>query len=128
MSPYRAQVALLQERMALRHTDSTPLMGGQGDRPSQAGGMETLTIDSAQGRDKECIVLSLVRSNPERECGDLLADWRRLNVALTRAKQKLVLLGSRKTLQEAPLLSELLHILAAKGCIRALPARPGVWP
>ena len=128
MSPYRAQVALLQERMALRHTDSTPLMGGQGDRPSQTGGMETLTIDSAQGRDKECIVLSLVRSNPERECGDLLADWRRLNVALTRAKQKLVLLGSRKTLQEAPLLSELLHILAAKGCIRALPARPGVWP
>jgi len=128
MSPYRGQVALLQERMALRHTDSTPLMGGKGERLSQTGGMETLTIDSAQGRDKECIVLSLVRSNPERECGDLLADWRRLNVALTRAKQKLVLLGSRSTLQEAPLLSELLHILAAKDCIRSLPARPGVWP
>lgn len=43
-----------------------------------------------QGRDKECVLVSLVRSNSGREAGRLLADWRRVNVAVTRARAKLV--------------------------------------
>ncbi len=128
MSPYRGQVARLQELIVQRHSHSTPLLGEHGVRPSQAGGMGTLTIDSAQGRDKECIVLSFVRSNPERDTGDLLTDWRRLNVALTRAKQKLILLGSQSTLREVPMLAELIQILTASGSIRSLPAHSSGWP
>jgi len=41
----------------------------------------------AQGRDKDCILISFVRSNDGESAGALLADWRRINVAITRARQ-----------------------------------------
>ena len=50
-------------------------------------GVEVSTVDKYQGRDKECIIVSLVRSNTERRIGSLLRDWRRINVAFTRAKK-----------------------------------------
>jgi hypothetical protein len=59
----------------------------------------TLTCAHFQGRDKPCIVLSFVRSNSRGSAGRLLADWQRLNVALTRAKHKLIMLGCAATLQ-----------------------------
>jgi hypothetical protein len=55
---------------------------------------ETLTVDQIQGKEK----VSFVKSNSEGNIGELLKDWRRLNVALTRARKSLVLIGSRKTL------------------------------
>ena len=61
-------------------------------------GLEICTIDRYQGRDKPTIVLSFVRSNPQHKVGRLLEDIRRLNVAITRAKCKLILVGSFKTL------------------------------
>ena len=48
--------------------------------------LEVLTIDKYQGRDKDAILLSLVRSNSACNAGRLLLDWRRFNVAVTRAK------------------------------------------
>ncbi len=48
--------------------------------------LEVLTIDKYQGRDKDAILLSLVRSNAACNAGRLLLDWRRFNVAVTRAK------------------------------------------
>ena len=60
--------------------------------------VEVSTVDKYQGRDKDCIVVSLVRSNTERRIGSLLRDWRRINVAFTRAKKKLILIGSATTL------------------------------
>jgi DNA replication ATP-dependent helicase Dna2 len=60
-------------------------------------GLEISTIDRYQGRDKEVIVLSLVRSNQKGQVGRLLEDFRRLNVALTRAKCKIVIIGSFST-------------------------------
>lgn len=61
-------------------------------------GLEISTIDRYQGRDKEAIVISLVRSNAQNRTGKLLDDYRRINVALSRAKKKLIIIGSFKTL------------------------------
>jgi DNA replication ATP-dependent helicase Dna2 len=60
-------------------------------------GLELSTIDRYQGRDKFAIILSLVRSNPKGQVGRLLKDFRRLNVALTRAKCKMIIIGSFST-------------------------------
>jgi superfamily I DNA and/or RNA helicase len=51
------------------------------------------TVDGIQGREKECIIMSLVRSNSRREIG-FLKDWRRMNVAVTRARRMLILIGN----------------------------------
>lgn len=61
--------------------------------------VEMHTADRFQGRDKEVIILSLVRSNEAKSIGELLKDWRRINVAFTRAKTKLLVIGSRDTLK-----------------------------
>ena len=79
ITPYRAQVRLLRERL--------------GHVPE----LEIDSVDGFQGREKEAIVVSLVRSNPEGEIG-FLADTRRTNVALTRARRKLLVIGDSATL------------------------------
>lgn len=78
---YRSQLSLLQH--------------GLRSHP----GVEMHTADKFQGRDKEVIILSLVRSNEAKKIGHLLKDWRRINVAFTRAKTKLLVVGSRDTLK-----------------------------
>ncbi|XVF41374.1 hypothetical protein PTKIN_Ptkin01aG0275400 [Pterospermum kingtungense] len=72
--------------------------------------VETHTIDKYQGRDKDCIVLSFVRSqeNPRSCTSSLLGDWHRINVALTRAKKKLIMVGSCRTLSRVPMLKLLI--------------------
>lgn len=57
------------------------------------------------------------------QLGELLKDWRRLNVALTRAKHKLVLLGSVSSLQRFPPLEKLFHHLNAEQLVMDLPSR-----
>lgn len=83
MSFYRAQLKLLKRMFG------------------SCSEIEILTADQYQGRDKDCIIISLVRSNEENRAGDLIKEWRRLNVAITRAKSKLIILGSRSTLSTA---------------------------
>ena len=78
IAPYAAQVRLLRE---------------QTDDPH----LEIDTVDGFQGREKEAIVISLVRCNERNEIG-FLADTRRMNVALTRAKRKLIVIGDSATL------------------------------
>lgn len=56
-----------------------------------------LTIDSWQGREKEFMILSAVRSNAEDRIG-FLDSYRRINVALTRAQHGLIVIGNRCTL------------------------------
>ncbi|KZO94575.1 Dna2-domain-containing protein [Calocera viscosa TUFC12733] len=85
-------------------------------------GLEILTADRSQGRDKQCIIVSMVRSNETGELGDLLKDWRRINVSFTRARAKLVIVGSRSTLGASALLKEFLELMEGKGWIYALPA------
>ena len=60
--------------------------------------VSVLTIDRSQGQDIPCVFVSMVRSNDENEIGELLLDARRLNVAITRAQRKLVVVGSKSTL------------------------------
>ncbi|KAL3834669.1 hypothetical protein ACJIZ3_009405 [Penstemon smallii] len=72
--------------------------------------VEIHTIDKYQGRDKDCILVSFVRSceNPRNNTTSLLGDWHRINVALTRAKKKLIMVGSCTTLSRVPLLKLLI--------------------
>ncbi|RYR04969.1 hypothetical protein Ahy_B06g084783 isoform B [Arachis hypogaea] len=72
--------------------------------------MEIHTIDKYQGRDKDCILVSFVRSseNPTNLAASLLGDWHRINVALTRARKKLIMVGSRRTLSKVLLLKLLI--------------------
>jgi ATP-dependent RNA/DNA helicase IGHMBP2 len=79
ITPYRAQVRLLRERLA------------------DVEELEIDSVDGFQGREKEAIVVSLVRSNPEGEIG-FLADTRRTNVAFTRARRGLLVIGDSATL------------------------------
>ncbi|XP_059633769.1 DNA replication ATP-dependent helicase/nuclease JHS1 [Cornus florida] len=73
--------------------------------------VEIHTIDKYQGRDKDCILVSFVRSseNPRSCVSSLLGDWHRINVALTRAKKKLIMVGSCRTLSKVPLLKLLIE-------------------
>ncbi len=78
ITPYAAQVRLLRSILTVE-------------------GLEIDSVDGFQGREKEAVIISLVRSNPRGEIG-FLADVRRMNVALTRARRKLMVVGDSATL------------------------------
>ncbi|KAI1804117.1 DNA helicase [Daldinia bambusicola] len=61
-------------------------------------GIELGSVDGFQGREKEAVIVSLVRSNPEGEVG-FLSEKRRLNVAMTRPKRSLVVVGDSETVR-----------------------------
>lgn len=107
-------------------TDSSAVKGSAADgegaeklavRPT----IEALTIDKYQGRDKPVIILSFVRSNSQGATGQLLTDWQRINVALTRAKYKLLMVGCSDTLQGVPMLAAALDIVVRQGGRLQLP-------
>ncbi len=78
------------------------------------GAIEIDTVDGFQGREKEAIVISLVRSNTTGEVG-FLADTRRTNVALTRARRKLIVIGDSSTLANHEFYRRLLDYFEREG-------------
>lgn len=83
--------------------------------------LKIMTVDQFQGRDKDCIIISLVRSNNQKNSGDLIKDWKRFNVSITRAKSKLIVIGSLSTFQNSEIIKSFLEILKKKNCIKELP-------
>ena len=88
---------------------------------SAATAVELMTVDKCQGRDFECVVLSLVRSNGQGDTGSLLADFRRLNVAFTRAKRKMIIVGSASTVAHSAVLAAFLQLAAQRQWMLPLP-------
>ncbi len=95
ITPYAAQARLLRERL-------------------NALDVEVDTVDGFQGREKETVVVSLVRSNATGQIG-FLADVRRMNVALTRARRKLVVIGDSSTIANHPFYARLLEHFEQSG-------------
>ncbi|KAK3994607.1 hypothetical protein QBC44DRAFT_391344 [Cladorrhinum sp. PSN332] len=122
MTHYRSQLALLKHSL-------------RGHKE-----VEMHTADRFQGRDKSVILLSLVRSNESGQIGELLRDWRRINVAFTRAKTKLLVVGSRRTLggfegdgdgdgdgeQQQEMVGRFVRLMEEKGWVYDLKEKGGV--
>jgi ATP-dependent RNA/DNA helicase IGHMBP2 len=100
IAPYAAQVRLLRN-----------------SSPHRA--IEIDTVDGFQGREKEVILISMVRSNKELEIG-FLADTRRMNVALTRARSKLMLIGDSATLAGLDFYANLITYAESIGGYRSI--------
>lgn len=90
VTPYSAQVSLIKGKIA-----SDPEMRKLALDFSST--LEVNTVDAYQGRERDIIIFSAVRSNRNGQIG-FLKDWRRLNVALTRAKRGLLIVGDFGTL------------------------------
>eukprot|EP00667_Euglena_gracilis_P004880 EG_transcript_4909 len=98
ITPYSAQVSLLKELL----------------RTAEMSSVEVSTVDGFQGREKEAIVLSMVRSNTEGNVGFLM-DERRLNVAVTRARRHVAMIGDSATMASDPFLKRLYVYFEAHG-------------
>ena len=112
VSPYSAQVSLLKNILSkyivgVRVSKDNSSNGGGGggggvdgfdgvDGVSAVGRLEVRTVDGFQGREKEIVILSLVRSNVNKIIG-FLSDHRRINVAVTRAKRQVVIICDTDT-------------------------------
>lgn len=86
ISPYRAQVQLL--RQMIKRSEFF--------RPFRKL-ISVNTVDGFQGQERDIVIISLVRSNSEGQIG-FLSDLRRMNVAITRARMKLIIMGNAETL------------------------------
>ncbi len=100
ITPYAAQARLLAEMIP-------------------AAESEIDTVDGFQGREKEAIVISLVRSNERGEIG-FLSDVRRMNVAMTRARRKLLVIGDSATLSSDPFYARMLTYFESAGAYRSV--------
>jgi DNA replication ATP-dependent helicase Dna2 len=63
----------------------------------------------------------MTRSNDKKQPGELMKDWRRLNVAITRAKLKIIIFGSKKTLINAKTFSNFFELIDSRSWIYSLP-------
>lgn len=86
----------------------------QVDLISSMTGVEVNSVDGFQGREREVIIISMVRSNSEGNIG-FLRDLRRLNVSLTRARRKLIIIGDTGTLSSHPSYRRLIEFCRERG-------------
>uniref|UniRef100_A0A1I7X1Q5 AAA_12 domain-containing protein n=1 Tax=Heterorhabditis bacteriophora TaxID=37862 RepID=A0A1I7X1Q5_HETBA len=97
ITPYYAQVEIIREK----------ILGSQ---------IVVNTVDAFQGQEKEVIIFSMVRHNPERSLG-FLREERRLNVAITRARRQFVLIGSARMTERNKCLKKLFTNIKRNGIV-----------
>jgi hypothetical protein len=101
IAPYAAQIRLLTRLFNSDESYKQRFKDVLGDQLAmQVGQVEVKTVDGFEGREKEIIIFSTVRNNSQGQIG-FLADRRRLNVGLTRAKRGLFVIGSIQTLKSS---------------------------
>jgi ATP-dependent RNA/DNA helicase IGHMBP2 len=100
IAPYAAQVRWLRQQCPIRD-------------------IEIDTVDGFQGREKEAILITLVRSNAISEIG-FLSDTRRMNVALTRARRKLIVIGDSATLATHEFYANMISYIESVGGYRTI--------
>lgn len=103
IAPYKAQVELLNR-----------LLNESADLAVHRDRIAINSVDAFQGQERDVIYISLVRSNERGEIG-FLKEYRRLNVAMTRAKHRLVLIGDSATLGSDPFYGKMLDYIQQKG-------------
>uniref|UniRef100_A0A8C9UCQ2 DNA-binding protein SMUBP-2 n=1 Tax=Serinus canaria TaxID=9135 RepID=A0A8C9UCQ2_SERCA len=101
VAPYNLQVDMLRQHLCHSHPE-----------------LEIKSVDGFQGREKEAVILSFVRSNRKGEVG-FLAEERRINVAVTRARRQVAVVCDSHTVGSRPFLRRLLDHLAQHGLLRS---------
>ncbi|XP_063014407.1 DNA-binding protein SMUBP-2 isoform X2 [Melospiza melodia melodia] len=101
VAPYNLQVDMLRQHLCHSHPE-----------------LEIKSVDGFQGREKEAVILSFVRSNKKGEVG-FLAEERRINVAVTRARRQVAVVCDSHTVGSRPFLRRLLDHLAQHGLVRS---------
>lgn len=104
ISPYREQVVMMKKAI-------------KADEKLNAAPITVNTIDGFQGQERDIVYISLVRSNGKSEIG-FLKDYRRMNVAMTRARHKLVIVGDSATIGNDAFYASFLEYCEAYGSYR----------
>ncbi|XP_067948248.1 DNA-binding protein SMUBP-2-like isoform X2 [Watersipora subatra] len=99
ISPYNLQVELIRNRLSQKYRE-----------------LEIKSVDGYQGREKEAVVISLVRSNNKGQVGFLSED-RRLNVAVTRARRQVTVVCDSNTVKTHPFLCRLIEYMSTNGVV-----------
>ena len=94
ISPYKGQIRILKELFEASYL------------AAHADKISINTIDSFQGQERDVVYISMTRSNPDGVIG-FLADTRRMNVAMTRARKKLVIIGDSATVTRLPFYADM---------------------
>ncbi|XP_033095594.1 DNA-binding protein SMUBP-2-like [Anneissia japonica] len=102
ISPYNLQVDLVRLRISAKYPD-----------------LEIKSVDGFQGREKEAVIISLVRSNTKGEVG-FLAENRRINVAITRARRHLAVFCDSETVSHHEFLKSLVNYINSNGEVRSV--------
>lgn len=109
ISPYKSQVQLLR-RLVKQDKSLRPLLPY----------ITVNTVDGFQGQERDVILISMVRGNDEGRIG-FLGDLRRMNVAITRARMKLIILGDTSTLAHTPFYHKLIEHVTQHGRMLVIP-------
>jgi regulator of nonsense transcripts 1 len=106
VTPYLGQVEYILDTL-----EATEILG-----KDFAEAIEVNTVDAFQGREKEFVIFCCVRANPEKEIG-FLNDNRRMNVALTRARKGLVIIGNANAFRKSPTWTRLVQYCMGLGAL-----------
>lgn len=107
IAPYKEQIVVLKDQ--LEHVSSLKDFSAK---------IAVNTVDSFQGQERDVVYLSMTRSNDSGEIG-FLSDTRRMNVAMTRARKKLVVIGDSATISNFPFYNDFINYAENKGSYKS---------